>query len=135
VMAILEAAGGSEGGDEVLNIQDHYRPGDGRLFQLRWPIEFALPLPFDELDRPTQFSVLWGEFSRRLLEGSHALFEGDASQARAIYLECLERAQQLDVPELIARSHEGIARAATKTNQRSQERKHLKLAIEARNRS
>jgi hypothetical protein len=135
VMAILEAAGGKEGGDEVLNIQEHYRPGDGRLFQLRWPIEFPLPLPFEELDRPTQFSVLWGEYSRRMLEGSHAVLEGDAGQARAIYAECLERAQQLDVPELIARSHEGMARAAAKGNQRSEERKHLKLAVAARQRT
>ena len=135
VMAILEAAGGKEGGDEVLNIQEHYRPGDGRLFQLRWPIEFPLPLPFEELDRPTQFSVLWGEYSRRMLEGSHAVLEGDAGHARAIYAECLERAQQLDVPELIARSHEGMARAAAKGNQRSEERKHLKLAVAARQRT
>lgn len=135
VAAILEAAGGMEGGDEVLNIQEHYRPGDGRPFQLRWPIEFPLPLPFEELDRPTQFSVLWGEYSRRMLEGSHAVLEGDAAQARAIYAECLERAQQLDVPELIARSHEGIARAAAKGNQRSEERKHLKLAVAARQRT
>lgn len=135
VAALLEAAGGMEGGDEVMNIRDHYHPGDGRLFQLHWPIEFPLPLPFEELDRPTQFSVLWGEYSRRMLEGSHAVLEGDAGQARTIYAECLERAQQLDVPELIARSHEGIARAAAKGNQRSQERKHLKLAITARQRA
>jgi hypothetical protein len=134
VMAILEAAGGKEGGDEVLNIKDHYRPGDGRLFELRWPVEFPLPLPFARLDRPTQFSVLWGEYSRRMLEGSQAVLDGDPGQAHAIYAECLERAQQLDVPELIARSHEGIARAAAKGNQRSEERKHLKLAIAARQR-
>jgi hypothetical protein len=135
VMAILEAAGGSEGGDAQLNIREHYKPGDGRLYTLRWPIEFPLPLPFEQLDRPTQFSVLWGEFSRRLLEGSHAVLEGQPAQAQTIYLECLERARQLDVPELIARSHEGLARAAAKANQRSEERKQLKLAIAARAKS
>jgi hypothetical protein len=131
VMAELEALGASEGGKKQLIIADHYKPGEG-MYELRWPVAFPLPIPFDQLDRPTQFSVLFGEWSRREMESSYQLLNGDTVAAMSGFEECLERATQIDVPELIARSHEGIARVASKTNQRSLERKHLQLAIAAR---
>jgi hypothetical protein len=131
VIAELEALGATEGGSKPLTIADHYKPGEGR-YKLLWPVTFPLPIPFDQLDRPTQFSVLFGEWSRREMESNYQLLNGDTPAAMAGFEECLERATQIDVPELIARSHEGIAKVASKTNQRSLERKHLRLAITAR---
>lgn len=131
VMAILEAAGANQGGDKPLNISDYYRPGEG-IYELRWPVAFPLPMPFEQLDRPTQFSVLFGEWTRREMEASYSLGQGETAKAQNGYEECLARAEQIEVPELLARSHEGLARVASKTNQRSLERKHLKLAIAAR---
>jgi hypothetical protein len=127
VMAILEAAGGKEGG----HIADHYRPGDGQ-YELRWPIAFPLPLPFEQRDRPTQFSVLYGEWTRRATEAAYALLHGDTAGALAGYEESLARAEQIEVPELVARSHEGLASVAAKANQRLLQRSHLKLAVAAR---
>ena len=133
VIAELIELGAVQGGDKPLVIAEHYRSGNGR-YALRWPVAFPLPIPFDQLDRPTQFSVLFGEWSRREMESSYALLNGDTAAAMAGYQECLERASQIDVPELIARSHRGIARVASKTNQRTLEREHLQLAIAARTR-
>jgi hypothetical protein len=131
VMAILESAGANQGGNKTLNISDYYRPGEGK-YELRWPVGFPLPLPFEQLDRPTQFSVLFGEWTRREMEASYALGQGETAKARDGFEESLARAEQIEVPELVARSHEGLARVASKTNQRSLERQHLKLAIAAR---
>jgi hypothetical protein len=131
ITAMFHSMGGAEGGDKVLNIKDHYRPGV-TLYQLRWPLTIKLPIPFDELDRPTQFSVLWGEWSAREVAGGAALLRGDKDAAQAAFGECLARAEQLEVPELIARSHEGLARLADKHNQRAEQRQHLKAAVSAR---
>ena len=133
VMKELEGLGAVEGGSKLLIIDDYYRPGDGR-YQLRWPVspQVPMPMPFDELDRKTQFFVLFGEWTRRDMEAGYALLNNDASVAMAAYEECLERAEQIGAPELIARSHEGIAKVASRTNQRSLEREHLQLAIAAR---
>ena len=89
-------------------------------------------MPFDELPRQVQFSVLFGEWSRREMEGTSAMLEGRNDDARAAYRECLERAQQIGVKELVARSHERLARVASKLNDRALERQHLKAAITAR---
>lgn len=131
VMQLLQDLGAMDGGRQTLNISDHYRPGEG-LYQLRWPLGLALPLPFDQLDRPTQFSVLFGEWTRREMEAQYAMSQGDNTGAQAIFEECLARAQQIQVPELVARSHEGLAGVASKTNQRAVERRHLQLAVAAR---
>jgi hypothetical protein len=131
VMAVLDDLGANDGGNPVLNIGDHYRPGS-QLYELLWPVAFALPMPFDALDRPTQFSVLFGEWTRREAEASYIRNQGDNDSAQAIYEECLARAQQIDVPELIARSHEGLASVTARRNQRALERQHLLLATAAR---
>jgi hypothetical protein len=131
VVALLQSMGANDSGNKVLNIGDHYRPGK-HLYELRWPVAFVLPMPFDELDRPTQFSVLFGEWTRREMEAAYTRNQGDNAGARAIYEECLARAEQIEVPELIARSHEGLASVAQKTNERSVERRHLQLAEAAR---
>ena len=131
VMAVLEGMGANEGGSKTLNIADYYEPGSG-LYNLRWPVKFPLPIPFEQLDRPTQFSVLFGEWSRREMEARYALLHGDTTDAMAGFEECLQRAEQIAVAELVARSHEGIASVAEKTNQRALQRKHLKLAIASR---
>lgn len=131
VMAELEAMGAKDVGSKTLVIEDHYVDGP-EPYRLRWPVQFPLPLPFDELPRDVQFSVLFGEWSRREMEGTSAMLEGRNDDARAAYRECLERAQQIDVKELVARSHEGLARLASKLNDRALERQHLKAAIAAR---
>lgn len=131
VMAELEAMGANDVGSKALVIEDHYVDGP-EPFRQRWPIQFPLPVPFDELPRQVQFSVLFGEWSRREMEGTSAMLEGRNDDARAAYRECLERAQQIGVKELVARSHEGLARVASKLNDRALERQHLKAAITAR---
>ncbi len=131
VMAGLDELGANDGGRAVLNINEHYRPGS-QLYELRWPVAFPLPVPFDELDRPTQFSVLFGDWSRREADASHARNQGDNTSAQFIFEECLARAQQIEVPELIARSYEGLASVAARLNQRADELRYLKLAVAAR---
>lgn len=131
VMTALNAMGANDVGSKTLMIEDYYVDGP-EPYRQRWPIQFPLPVPFDELPRNVQFSVLFGEWSRREMEGSYAMMEGRNDDARAAYQECLERAQQIDVKELVARSHEGLARVASKLNDRALERQHLKAAISAR---
>jgi hypothetical protein len=131
VMAELNALGANDIGDKPMVIEDYYVDGP-EPYQLRWPVQFPLPMPFDQLPRNVQFSVLFGEWSRREMEGSYALMEGRNDDARAAYQECLERARQIDVKELVARSHEGLARVASKINDRALERQHLKAAVSAR---
>lgn len=133
VMAMFKSLGATEGGNSTLNMMDYYRPGN-TLFELRWPLAVSLPVEveFDDLDHETQYSVLWIEWIRRELEGSYVLRQGDAAGAHAIFEECLARAQQLGVAELIARSHEGLAHVAAFTNARAHERESLKAAMVAR---
>jgi|MudIll2142460700_1097286.scaffolds.fasta_scaffold388044_2 hypothetical protein len=100
-----------------LNIEDYYREEDGRKFELRWPLAPANPLaargiPFDALDRKTQFFTLFAEWSGREAEGLMAMNDGDVAGAQAVFLECVERADQIDVAELRARSYENLARVA-----------------------
>ena len=131
MMAMLKSMGASDGGDKTLNIEDFYQPGEV-LFELRWPLGVKLPIAFDQLDHKTQFSVLFAEWTRRAMEGDYALQQGDAASAKLIFEECLARAKQLAVNELIARSYERLARVAQHAGVRAQERKHLKAAMAAR---
>lgn len=131
IIALLQSLGADEGGSTPLNMEDHYVAGDTR-FERRWPLGVALPLPFEELDHKTQFFVLFAEWTRREMEGGYALNNGDPAGAKATFEECLERARQLGVGELLARSHEGLARVASVTNDRTNERNHLKQAVAAR---
>ena len=102
-----------------LNIADFYSEGDGTRYSLRWPLSPDNPLPdglqFSSLDRKTQFFVLFAECQRREAEGMFALEQGNLQMAEAAFKECLDRAGQIDVGELRARSLENLGRLAEKT--------------------
>src|ERR1051326_6602871 len=103
IISVLREMGADQiGSGPPLNIQDFYREGS-ESFTLRWPIGVSLPLPFAQLDRKTQFFVLFQEWTRREMEGSMALNAGQLDEAKKIFSECLERAQQIEVGELVAR--------------------------------
>lgn len=130
----LEDVGASEmGSGPPLNIADYYRDGRSQ-YQLRWPLDpsLPLPLPFDRLDRKTQFFVLFSEWTRREMQGMAALNSGQVDGAEQTFQECLERAQQIDVAELQARSYEGLVRVAQKRGDRRAEQKWTQAALEAR---
>lgn len=121
------------GTSPTLNIADYYRPGSEK-YELHWPLPSGMQLPaqFDELDRATQFHVLFTEWSRREMEASAALTSGRIDEAEVIYQECARRADQLDVSELRARSFEGLMRVAQARNDVAAERKWTQAALEAR---
>jgi tetratricopeptide (TPR) repeat protein len=128
LMAKLKEAGADQLGDRPLdNIADYYREGEG-LYEPLWPITARLPLPFEELDRPTRFHVLFAECKRRLAEGSAARNAGRLDEADQIFRECLERADQIDVPILKADAFEGLLTVAEKRGDRPTARRYLKLA-------
>jgi hypothetical protein len=125
------AAGGSD--DQPLNSDDYYRDGPSK-YELRWPLDpsMKLPVPFDRLDREMQFSVLFGEWTRRDMQGRAALIGGQVDGAEQIFRECLERARQLEVGELEARSYEGLMKVEQKRGNRQAEQKWLRAAQAAR---
>jgi hypothetical protein len=129
--ALKEAGADQIGSGPPLNIEDYYREGTEK-FALRWPLQVTLPFPFDQIDRKTQFFVLFQEWTRRELEGITTLNSGDTEQAKSIYDECLKRAQQLKVNELVARSYEGMMRLAQKLSDRKAELKWSERAVKAR---
>jgi hypothetical protein len=133
LLARLQELGGAAGPSPPLNIEDYYREGT-EGFELRWPLHPSLPLAnaFGDLDRKTQFFVLFGEWSRREFEGMSALNRGDVDGAQEIFEECLDRATSLDVPELVARSYEGLMRVAQKRSDPATERAYSQKAVEAR---
>lgn len=131
VMALLESLGANEGGSEPLDIATFYVPGT-TPYELKWPLGVPLPIPFTSLDHKTQFFVLFGDWTRREMEASYGMLNGDPQGAKAAYEECLARARQLEVKELIARSHEGLARVAGVLNDRVAEREHLQTAMATR---
>lgn len=133
--AYLNELGAFDTGRPQLNIGDYYRDGDGK-YNLRWEISpsISLPISFEDLDRETQFYVLFNEWSRREAQGSSARNSGQIDEAEEIFQECLERAKQIDVPELEARSYEGLMTVAQKRGNRKDEKKWLKSAQEARSR-
>ena len=131
-LAQLQALGADQvGSGPPLSIADYYVDGDG-LYELRWPLGEALPLPFDQLDRKTQFFVLFQEWSRRELEGMMLLNSGDVPGAERIFEECLERATQIEVRELEARSYEGLMRVAERRGERGEAESWLRKATAAR---
>jgi Tetratricopeptide repeat len=131
VLSALKGMGADQMGSAPLNIEDYYREGRG-LYALRWPIGVSLPMAFERLDRKTQFFVLFQEWTRREMEGSMALNGGQIEEAKSIFEECLERAQQIEVGELEARSYEGLARVADRLGDRAAGREYSNKAAQAR---
>jgi len=135
ILAKLNDAVGNEPVSPMMNIEDFYRPGM-RPYSLHWPLapstQAFLSMPFEALDRKTQFYVLFQEWTRRDLEAHTASNGGDLRGARAIFEECLARADDLDVAELRARSHEGLADVYTKLDDRDGARRELQAAMATR---
>ena len=134
VMEQLKAAQTDEmGSGELLKIEDFYKEGSEK-FDLNWPLSpyLNLPIPFPELDRKTQFFVLFQEWQQREAEGMMALNNGELDQADNIFQECIMRSEQIDVPELKARSFEGLMRLSQKQGDRTSEKKWLEKAMEVR---
>ena len=126
------------GADQVgsgapLNIADFYKPGFEK-YEQRWELSpnLPLPVPFDDLDRKTQFFVLFQEWSRREFDGLTRLNAGDVDGADDIFDECVDRAKQIDVPELEARSYENKKRAAQRRGDRKGELEWSNRAAAAR---
>jgi hypothetical protein len=91
---------------------EHYYVDKPGRFDLRWPLREQIGIPFQTLDRKTQFLVLFNEWAQRELDGIQARDAGDLTGAETVFNECLERARQLDVDELVARSYEELMRVA-----------------------
>jgi hypothetical protein len=138
ILAKLLEAVGDQGPSPLMNIEDYYRPGDG-TYDLIWPLApstaAVLTFPFEALDRKTQFFVLFQEWTRREAEGSVATVSGDPDGAKAIFEECLARADQLDVAELRARSYDGLRRVAEVKGDREAARQALAAAMSERDAS
>jgi hypothetical protein len=102
-------------GVQVPEVDDFYEERPGR-FELRWPLRASDPRPlaFEDLDRRTQFSILFAEWRVRQVEAQAALARGEVSEAEAIFGECLERADQLEVDELVVWACEGLLQVAEK---------------------
>jgi hypothetical protein len=133
VTKILEDAGANEVGDGApLNIADFYRDAPGK-FTPRWPV-VVLPggFSFDDLDRKTQFFVLFNQWTQRELEGMALLNSGAVDDAETAFNECVERARQIDVNELLARSYEGLMRVAETRGDAPRVREWSAKAQEAR---
>jgi hypothetical protein len=135
ILAKLTAAVGDQPASPPLDIDDFYRPGTAP-YALQWPLApqtlSVLPMGFEALDHKTQFYVLFQEWTRRELEANSARNAGDLAAAQAIFEECLARAEQLDVTELKARSHEGLAGVHEKLNDRDAARREFQAAMTER---
>lgn len=77
-------------------------------YELLWPLEVDLMQPFEELDRAMQFHVLFAECRHRMVQGYAARNAGDFDAAEVIFRECLDRAEQIDVPLLKADGYQGL---------------------------
>lgn len=130
INATLRKIGAHEvGSGAPLNAADYYVDGAEKfrlMYELQLPMQ--LPVPFEDLDRKTQFCVLFMEWSRRELEGMMVLNSGDVALADSVFQECENRAKQLGVVELLARSYEGRMRCAQRLNNPTEERKWLRAA-------
>jgi hypothetical protein len=135
ILAKLSAVVGDQAASPTLNIDDFYRPGT-EPYTLRWPLApptlAVLPMGFEALDHKTQFYVLFQEWTRRELEANTARNAGDLATAQAIFEELLARAQQLDVAELKARSHDGLGGIYEMVNDRDAARHEYKAAMAER---
>jgi len=132
ILAQLKAGGADQAGPSPpLNIEDYYQEGD-QQFELLWPLRVSLPCSFEQLDRKTRFFVLFQEWSRRELEGVSMLNAGQTGEAAAVFEECLARARQLNVNELVARSYEDLMRVADRNGDAKAARIYSKAAMEAR---
>jgi hypothetical protein len=132
VLAALTSLGANEiGNGPPLIIADFYRE-DTKPYKSRWPIAASLPMPFSQLDRKTQFFVLFQEWTRREMEGAMMLNSGELAEATSTFDECLERAQQIEVGELIARSYEDLGKVADKAGDRAAGRDYSQKAAHAR---
>jgi len=132
----LGAANEAAGADEPLDAAQHYRPGLA-LSNAPWPISPTLPLPvpFAQLGPEIQFHVLFAECIRRLFEGDVALNNGTLEEARATFLECVDRGEFLQVAELAARGHDGCMRVAQRRGDSTAEEESLERAAELRSRA
>jgi hypothetical protein len=135
IIAKLGAIVGDQPASPPMNIEDYYRPGE-EGYTLRWPLApptlAALPMPFEALDRKTQFYVLFQEWTRCELEANTTRNAGDLGGAQTLFEQCLARAQQLDVAELRGRSHEGLASVYEMSNDRDAARRELQAAMAER---
>jgi hypothetical protein len=134
VLAGMKARGLDQVGSEPLRpIADYYVEGPG-TYELQWPLspELPLPVPFEVLDRKTRFFVLFGEWTRREMEGMEILNRGQCDGAQMVFEECLGRAEQLGVAELAARSYEGLMRVAERRGRGNEARRFSQKAVAAR---
>ena len=132
ILEALEEMGADQmGSGPPLNIADYYREGS-KPYVLRWPMGVNLPMPFAQLDRKTQFFVLFQEWTRREMEGMMALNGGQIEQAKKTFDECLQRAREIEVPELVARSYEDLAKVADRQGDRTAGRDYSQKAAQAR---
>jgi len=124
----LTALGADQLGDRPLdNIADYYVEAEER-YALLWPLGQDLPLPFDELDRKTQFHVLFAECRRVIMEASNQRNAGQLVEAAAGFREVLERADQIDVPILKCDAYQGLMTVEEKLGQRERAAHYLKLS-------
>ncbi|HYI87662.1 MAG TPA: hypothetical protein VEX61_11255, partial [Burkholderiales bacterium] len=124
----LKALGGEALGDRPLDdIADYYRPGPG-LYDLVWPLGQKLAIAFDELDRATQFTVLFGECRRRLAEAASLRNGGKLAEAESAYNECLARADQIEVHILKSDAYQGLLTVASKRGDRVSAKRYMQLA-------
>lgn len=131
ILAQLKAGEADQGPSPPMNIADYYQEGSDPL-ESQWPLRVSLPIPFEQLDRKTRFFVLFQEWTRRELEGMTALNAGQADEATTVFEECLARARQLNVNELVARSYEGLMRTADKNGDPKAARSYSQSAMAAR---
>lgn len=134
VLKILKDGGAEEVGNGApLQIEDYYRDSVEK-FELKWPLGQlgAMLPPFEGLDRKTQFFALWTAWTNRELEAMNALNRGQVDEAEAIFDECADRAKQIDIGELLARSFEGKMRVAQKRGDRAAEQQWSERAMAAR---
>ena len=135
ILAKLQGIVGDQPATPAMNIDDYYRPGLVP-FTLQWPLApqtlSVMPMPFEALDHKSQFYVLFQEWTRRELDANLARDSGDPRTAIPIFEECLARAEQLDVAELRARSHAGLASVYEMLEDRQAARRELQAEMAER---
>jgi hypothetical protein len=108
-----------------------YRDGPGEL-ALMFPLpEELASLPWASLSRRNRFYVLVAAWARREADGIGLLRSSLADQASEAFQECLIRAQQLQSPELVARSYHDLAELATAVGDEDAARRWREAAAHA----